>query len=520
MNNPLAPIWTTSPGRWDFPMAAHLLRRAGFGGTLAEIRDLLAMGPEKAVASIVNFANRPNPGIEELAFGDLTHPPQEASLRLPRAGARAGRGGRNQIVQAMTPEQRKGYSQIEQSAQRVKMEEIKLWWLDRMVRTTRPLEEKMTLFWHGLFVSSAGTVKNSYLLYQQNDLFRQNAVGNYKALALAVSRNPAMLVYLNNNDNRVQHPNENYARELMELFTMGIGNYTENDIKESARAFTGWTNAGDQFVFNRAQHDEGVKNFLGHSGNFTGEDIVNIIFQQPATSRYIATRLIKFFGLDEPPADIVAPLAQLIVSSKFEIAPALTALFASEWFYSHDVIQRQIKSPVQLVVGSLRALGVGIMQPAAVDSALKLMGQELFNAPTVKGWDGGRAWINTSTLFARYNLPAYLGTGRLPNTGKALPANAQGMETRSTYNDFDSGWRPEIDLAEGGASTTDGVVDLYLKKLLGADLDPRKREELVIFMNGTGDAKSHLNDPLLPDNDRRTRSLVHLIMAMAEYQLC
>ncbi len=180
------------------------------------------------------------------------------------------------------------------------MEELKLWWLDRMIRTKRPLEEKMTLFWHGLFVSSATTVKNSYLLYKQNQLFRQNAVGNYKALALGVSQDPCMLVYLNNNQNQKEHPNENYARELMELFTLGIGNYTEKDIKESARSFTGWTNIGENFIFNRNQHDNGTKTFLGQTGNFTGEDIVDIIFQQPACANYIATRILKFFGTDDP----------------------------------------------------------------------------------------------------------------------------------------------------------------------------------------------------------------------------
>ncbi|HVS70365.1 MAG TPA: DUF1800 domain-containing protein [Phycisphaerae bacterium] len=511
MDNPLQPIWQSDAGRWDFSMAAHLLRRAGFGGALGETQALVEMGPEKAVSQIVRYGNIANPGLGPLVFGDLTNPIDQGG-----AGGRRG-GGRGGLLRSMSAEQRKGFQQIEQTAQRAKLEELKLWWLDRMVRTTRPLEEKMTLFWHGLFVSSSATVKNTYLLYQQNELFRKHAAGNYKQLTLEVSKNPAMLIYLNNNDNRVQHPNENYARELMELFTLGIGNYTETDIKESARSFTGWTNIGDQFVFNRGQHDEGVKHFLGRAGNFTGEDIVNIIFQQPACAKYIAGRLVRFFGLDEPPAEIVEPLAEIVAGNHYEMAPALLALFGSKWFYSQDVVQRQIKSPVQLVVGSLRSLGVPVSQPRAVDNALKLMGQELFNAPTVKGWDGGRAWINTSTLFARYNLPAYLGTGKLPTAGKG--AQGASMDMRTTYAEFDSGWRPDVDLAEGGVSTTDGVVDLYIKKLLGADLDARKREELLIFMNGTGDTKSHMNDPLLPDNDRRTRSLVHLIMAMAEYQL-
>jgi len=164
----------------------------------------------------------------------------------------------------------------------------------------------------------------------------------------------------------------------------------------------------------------------------------------------------------------------------------------------------------------LRALDVGLMQPKQVDNALQMMGQELFTAPTVKGWDGGRAWINTSTLFARYNLPAYLGTGRLPATGKK-PGD---MDMRSQYADFESGWDPQEDLAAAGVSTTDAVVDLYLKKLIGDSIDPQKRDELIQFVNGTGDAKSHPHDPISAESDHRVRSLVHLIMAMAEYQLC
>jgi uncharacterized protein (DUF1800 family) len=374
----------------------------------------------------------------------------------------------------------------------------------------------MTLFWHSLFVSSSGTVKNTYLLYKQNQLFRKFATGNYRALTLEVSKDPAMLVYLNNNQNVKAHPNENYARELMELFTLGIGNYTENDIKESARAFTGWTNAGDQFIFRPNLHDTGMKTFLGRTGNFNGDDIVDIIFRQAATSTYIATRLIKFFALDDPPADAVSQLADVVRRNNFDIAPALQTLFASKWFYSPDVMLRQIKSPVQLVVGSLRALGVNMLQPQQVVNALRTMGQDLFNAPTVKGWDGGRAWINTSTLFARYNLPAYLGTGRLPTAPKQTgPADA-----RAQYADFDSGWNPQVDLAAAAAVTTDAVVDLYLRKLLGFPLDDRKRGELIEYMNGTGDARSHFHDPVTVESERRVRGLVHLIMAMAEYQLC
>jgi uncharacterized protein (DUF1800 family) len=464
-------------------------------------------------------------------FGELTAPGMGRGL-IPAAGAaargpaaRGGAAGRGVAPPAQTPQavintlpedQKKAMQQIIQASQRAKEEEIRLWWLDRMVRTKRPLEEKMTLFWHGLLVSSAQTVKNSYLLYQQNQLYRQHATGNFRTLIREVSRNPAMLTYLNNNQNVKAHPNENYARELMELFTLGIGNYTENDIKESARSFTGWTNTGDQFVARPGQHDTGMKTFLGRTGNFDGDNIIDIIFEQQAAAKYIATRLIKFFGVDEPESDIVEQLAGVVRRSDFEMSAVLLALFSSRWFYSKEVMYRQIKSPVQLVVGALRSLGVSLLQPQQVVNALRLMGQDLFNAPTVKGWDGGRAWINTSTLFARYNLPAYLGTGRLPSQSK----QASPMDAKNQYVAFDSGWNPQMDLAEGAVATTDGMVDFYIRKLLGFKLEQRKRDELVEFVNGTGDARSHLHDPITPDNDRRTREVVQLIMGMAEFQLC
>jgi len=200
----------------------------------------------------------------------------------------------------------------------------------------------------------------------------------------------------------------------------------------------------------------------------------------------------------------------------FELKPVLQTFFGSRWFYSQDVVLRQIKSPVQLVVGALRSLNVSMRQPQQVVNALKVMGQELFNAPTVKGWDGGRAWINTSTLFARYNLPAYLGTGQLPaQSRQAAPTDA-----KTQYAAFNSDWNPLIDLASGAVATTDGAVDFYVAKLLNFKLDARKRNELIEYMNQTGDSKSHVHDPLTAESDRRIRGLVQLMMALAEYQLC
>jgi len=518
MADTLVPLWqsevSSGGARWDWAMASHLLRRAGFGGTREEIEALVKMGPQRAVASLIDY-KAVKDDLPDVEFGELTAP----GMGLGR-GPRGGRAGRapaqQQMLQSMPENERRAFNQIQQSAQRAKEQEIRLWWLDRMVRTKRPLEEKMTLFWHGLFVSSSTTVKQTYLLYKQNQLLRKYATGNYRVLTHEISKDPAMLVYLNNNQNVKLKPNENYARELMELFTMGIGNYTEEDIKESARAFSGWTNQGDEFLARPQQHDAGIKTFLGQRGNFDGDQIVEIIFQQPATAKYIATRILKFFATDTPSTEIVTALAGIVKRNNFEIAPVLQALFSSRWFYSQEVMLRQIKSPVQLIVGSLRALGVSMLQPQQVVNALKVMGQELFNAPTVKGWDGGRAWINTSTLFARYNLPAYLGTGKLPTVSKQKAPTDARME----YSDFDSGWNPQLDLAAAEVATTDGAVDMYVQKLLGFKLEPRKRDELIEYLNQTGDATSHLHDPITAESDRRTRGLVHLIMAMAEYQLC
>ena len=511
--NLLTPIWESEPGRWDAAMAGHLLRRAGFGGTLDEIDAAVKAGPARAVAGIVHYENVRD-DLPYVEFGELTAPDMATRMTGPQGQMRPPLT--QQIMQNLPDGDRKAIQQIQQAAQRSKEEEIRLWWLDRMIRTRRPLEEKMTLFWHGLLVSSAQSVRNAYFLYKQNLLYRQNATGNFRTLIHLVSRDPAMLAYLNNNQNVKAHPNENYARELMELFTMGRGNYTETDIKESARAFTGWTNTGDSFVARPGQHDAGFKTFLGHTGNYDGDDIITLIFTQSATPKYLATRLVKFFGVDEPDDEILNELTTVVKYHDFEIKPVMQSLLASKWFYSKDVMYRQIKSPVQLVVGALKALGVSILEPGQVVNALRLMGQDLFDAPTVKGWDGGRTWINTSTLFARYNLPAYLGTGKLPTSSKqSAPANA-----KQQFADFESGWDPQMDLAAGDVATTDGVVDFYMRKLLGFTIDAHKRDELIEYMNGTGDPKSHVLDPLTAESDKRVRGLVQLIMGMAEFQLC
>lgn len=292
--HPLYPLWKSQPKRWDYSTATHLLNRAGFGGNSQDIQTLVALGPQKAVESLLNFSATKDL-LPALEFGELSGP------IIPRGGGGGAKKlqdlrDRGEMLRELSPEQKRALVNLRQVASRGKLEEMKLWWLDRMVRTPRPLEEKMTLFWHGLFVSSAVSIKESHLLYQQNLLLRKHALGNFKTLTLEISQDPAMLEYLNNNQNKKARSNENYARELMELFTLGIGNYTEQDIKESARAFTGWTNAGNRFLFNPQEHDDGVKNFLGHRGNFDGADIINIIFDQPAAVSFQRPEAYQWFA--------------------------------------------------------------------------------------------------------------------------------------------------------------------------------------------------------------------------------
>jgi hypothetical protein len=282
------------------------------------------------------------------------------------------------------------------------------WWLERMIASPAPLQEKMTLFWHGHFTSSPEKGTTAQELLAQNQLFREYALGNIQNLTLHVAQDPAMLRYLDNNVNVAAHPNENFARELMELFTLGIGNYTEADIRESARAFTGWTFRRDPdgtgtFYDNARQHDDGSKTFLGRTGNFSGTDIIAIIFTQPAAAKFFANRLISFFVYNDPEPQLVDAVAALLVRNRFEVAPVLATLLRSNVFYSNRAYRALVKSPVEFVVGTHQMFNVPTVELTEL-GALRTMGQVLFYPPNVKGWDGGKAWINSQTVLTRENF--------------------------------------------------------------------------------------------------------------------
>jgi uncharacterized protein (DUF1800 family) len=283
-------------------------------------------------------------------------------------------------------------------------EALTAWWLYTMLHTPAPLLEKTTLFWHGHFATSAAKVLDPQLMYDQNELLRKYALGDFEPLVQGISRDPAMLIYLDSVTNKKTHPNENYAREVMELFCLGLGNYTEKDIQELARCFTGWEIQRKAFKFNQYQHDFGTKTVLGKTGDFDGGDGVKVILSQAAAPMFICKKLVRFFVTDEDvPDELLEPLAKKFREHDLRVAPVVETIFTSRYFYSDEALGRKIRSPVELGIGLLRAL-------SATSSTQKLaeelgeLGQKLFFPPNVKGWDGGTAWINSATLLGRANL--------------------------------------------------------------------------------------------------------------------
>jgi uncharacterized protein (DUF1800 family) len=362
---------------------AHLYRRAAFGATRDELDRLTKLGYESAVDELLDdTAAAP---VEPAALGiDLATDPKVADLQ--RA------------------------------------------WLGLMVKTDRPLREKMVLFWHGLLTSGAPKVREHAWLWRQNDLFRRHALGNYGQLLLEVGRDPAMLRWLDGDQSRKRHPNENYARELIELFSMGIGNYGEDDVKEAARAFTGWTvdKTTGQVALRPAQFDAGTKTVLGKTGPFDDAAVVQVILGQAATPRFVARKLLAFFHLDAPEPDFVERIGGVLESSGYELKPALRALFLAPEFGSDAVQRAKVKSPTEFAVGVLRHLRLD-GPPNGIGGAMQQMGQELFAPPNVAGWPGGsRGWVSTSMLLARFNAArAALGRANLSLLTGGTPDDAR-----------------------------------------------------------------------------------------------
>ncbi len=377
-------------------------------------------------------------------------------------------------------------------------DDIKRWWLFRMMFTARPLEEKMTLFWHGHFATADYKVRNPYAMYVQNCTMRKLAFGRFDDLLLAMSKDPAMITWLDNQQNRKKKPNENYAREVMELFTMGIGNYSEQDIKEGARAFTGWQAKPDGFFFNTGQHDSGMKTFLGQSGNFDGSDIVTILANEKATGRYLARKLLQFFAMENPPKSFVDDIAAVYHSSDHNIGAMLKAIFSSPIFASEQCYHSLIKSPCEYVVGTLKTFQI-FKVDAEVPRLMAAMGQNLFNPPSVKGWDGGQNWIASDTMMERFNFAA-----------RIISQKFDYLEKYSSPADI---------AAAQGLTTADETVDYFLSLLVDGDAPASARARLIEYLSTDMDGKQLAGLPTGKVLDARLRGLIHLIMTLPTYQL-
>jgi len=430
---------------------AHLLRRAGFGATSSELDYYTSLGFAGALEQLLNPEQ-----VDDSATDQLLQP---LTAKL---------GDKKQI------------------------EASKFWWVNRMLYTQRPLQEKMTLFWHNHFATANSKVANSVLMLQQIQLFRDNGLGNFETLLQKVTRDPAMLIWLDNRLNRKGAPNENYAREVQELFTVGIGNYTEQDIHEAARAFTGHTlDRNLNYVFNPNQHDNGTKTFQGQTGNFDADDILAILVRNPAAARFITTKLFTWFVYDNPDPSTIDRLANTFTSTNFDIRSVLRDMFTGPEFLSDQAYHGVIKQPVDYVVESLKTLNVQNVGPD-VTQVLRRMGQDLLNPPDVSGWKGGSAWINSTTLFERFNWADRLSMGR--DSAKPYFTDIPGQ------------------IAAQNIGAPDALVDFYLGLFVDGDATPEARQALIDYVGALspGDGAAI---------DLKGRGLVHLAMSVPTYQL-
>ena len=478
----------------------HLLGRAGFGGTIDQLRTLLEWGPETSVDHLLDvdaaMAALDRPVFHDGLVNKFTRAERLAFQRAIQSG------DENTVAKYRVRRQQM------QRADRGQIREMRAWWLRQIIRTPYPLVEKMTLFWHGHFATSYRTIENSWHMFEQNMFFRRNAVGSFETLLQGIARDPAMLRYLDNHRNLKRSPNENFAREIMELFALGDG-YTERDIREGARALTGNTFEGNKFVFKANQHDDDTKRIFGVSGNFKGDDFVRLILSRRQCPRFIVEKLYRFFVNEIPEArepggpqvqKVLRQMAATMLRSRYRLKPVLRELFLSKHFYDAHNRGRMIKGPVELIVGTVRTLGTPTRNEQTLLTSAARMGQELFAPPSVKGWEGGRTWINTSTMFERQNIANYLITG-------VMPAQRQGRNVKLTDT---SPLLADLRLLGEDAANDAKRVGPYLcKKVLGEHAGGRHERALLAYF---ADKNNRVNTQTL-------NGALALLTASPEYQL-
>ncbi len=569
--------------RWNRRHAAHLLERAGFGATPEEVERFAALTPQQAVRRLVYFegvAKNEQPPFEHSGVFkpglDPFPPSRPATTTLAKntgeaLGIKVKESG-NRPMQAVVNE---FFYWLR--ASRLETDRVVYWWANRMLASPRPLEEKMALFWHGHFATNEDKVRDYRKMLKQLELFQREGLGDFRTLLIEVAQDPAMLAFLDAGVNVKGAPNENFAREIMELFTMGVGNYSEQDIREAARAFTGWNYVGLDFRVDPAMHDDGEKQVLGRTGPFDGVDVIDIILDQPATPEFIAAKIYRYFVRETLEPDLQRELGEKLKAGNYALAPFLEMIFLSQDFYAHESMATRIKSPVELLVSTYRKLGLERI-PGAPDFNLvtEALGQRLMHPPTVAGWAQGRSWITPGLLLERGNFaldvmfadlsfipedryPVYAGGGEIlavdarvraglditaatkpsqTDTSEDMIAMSNAMADRDeTFNTrFASyrGWQMAIErvkpieriiarldltqmVMDARLPTPDSVVEYFTSRFLSVPLDEDTHAELVEFFEqqlGTDDIPGTAT--YLEDP---LRSLLHVILSRPEYQL-
>ena len=562
--------------QWSSAAAAHLLQRAGFGGRPDEIAALTALGPREAVRRLVRWQSVPE---DFVAFdeSDLHDPGLEPFPASRPAATDAAKRDGQAIGVATKPAGNRRLQPVTNKffywlrASRLETHRLAYWWAQRMLVTPRPLQEKMALFWHGHFATSEEKVRDYRKMLRQNTLFRERGNGSFRELLIGVAQDPAMLTYLDAGVNVKGAPNENFAREIMEMFTLGVGHYTELDIREAARAFTGWNAQDLTFTIDPARHDDGIKRVLGREGPLDGVKVIDILLAQPAAAEFIAGKLYTYFVRQELSPALRAELGTRFRASQYDIAGLLETIFMSRDFYSEASVASRIRPPVELVVTTYRQAGLRQV-PGVPDfnEVTESLGQKLFYPPTVAGWAQGRSWITPGLLIARSNFAYdlvypdinFLPPDRYPagefkirelsdklalGVDVSSATRLDGVEMSSASmqmadrdEEFNTrlasyrGWQMALErvkpiprttarlelarmvLGDGCHTATEAVDDL-LRRFVVAPVTPAARARLIGFLEqalGTADlqaARSYLDEPL--------RQTLHLILALPEYQL-
>ena len=474
---------------WNQKNAAHLMRRAGFSASPEELKLLLDQGFETTLDQLLHPESVQDSQVD--AVLGLEHSPNHHPFRLGPAGNR-----RVFLV---------GYQDL---------------WLYRMALSKRQLLEKMTFFFHDHFATSGETVfqatikgEEEPLIGIQHDLMRRHALGNFKQFVHEMARDPAMLLWLDNLSNIAANPNENWARELMELFSIGIGNYTETDVQEAARAFTGWSMSFEtgQFRFRPDVHDFGEKTFLGISGNLDGDDIIDRIFEQPETARFMARKLWEFFAYPDPDEELVDELGNIFRESGYEIRPLMKAIFEHAEFYSERAFRALVKSPSEMLVNFLRESGLsefGFYDLIFLDY-LDQANQSLFDPPDVAGWPGGRLWLNTSTMLTRFNLFARL----IANRSTSFIGDEK--DERIFHLPY---WVVDA-ISSYQLITFDDYISHFLERFLQREVPADVRLALETYMQRGPGGVPQPFDLKNADVDVKIRGLIFLILTLPEYQM-